>query len=368
MIIESKLPINRACDALGLPRSTCYRLQQPKTVRCTARVASHRRLPESLRDAIREALHSPRFCDQTPMQIYHTLLDEGQYLASIRSFQRILKADGEQRERRPIRPAQNHAVPRLEAHAPNQVWTWDITKLPTVERGRWLYLYVVIDLYSRYVVGWMIAETENSALAQRFIGSAVAHHNIAPNTLTVHQDRGAPMTSSGFISLLTELQIDVSHSRPRTSNDNGFSESQFKTMKTQPDYPKRFADIHHARAWCGEFMDWYNNEHHHSGLNGHIPADVFYHRCTAVTAVKQRALDAVYASHPERFVNGAPIAKAQPASVYINPLPISTVVLPTAPHHNEITAPISDQIIHGRVSIPPLQTKSFNHSEHNKLH
>jgi putative transposase len=368
VVLESKLPIKRACDALGLARSTCYRLQQPKTQRCTVRAASHRRLPEPLRDAIRAALHSQRFCDQTPMQMYHTLLSEGEYLASPRSIQRILKADGEQRERRPIRPAQSHAVPRLQATAPNQVWTWDITKLPLLERGQWLYLYVVIDLYSRYVVGWMLAETENSALAQRFIGGAVAHHNIAPNTLTVHQDRGAPMTSSGFISLLTELKIDVSHSRPRVSNDNGFSESQFKTMKTQPGYPKRFTDIHHARAWCGEFLDWYNDEHHHSGLNNHIPADVFYGRCAAVTAIKQRTLDAAYAKHPERFVNGAPAAKAPPVSVFINPLPASTVVLPSAPHANEITAPVGKNTTTRRQQARASKPKSLNHQQNTKLH
>jgi putative transposase len=341
VIVESKLPIKLACEALSLSRATCYRLQKPKLFLHTARIASPRRLPEALRDAIREALHSPRFCDQTPMQIYHTLLGEGIYLASTRSFQRILKDLGEQRERRPIRPTQSHAVPRLQATAPNQVWTWDITKLPLMERGRWLYLYVVIDLYSRYVVSWMMACTENSALAQRFIGSAAAHHQIAPNTLTVHQDRGAPMTSSGFISLLTELKIDVSHSRPRVSNDNGYSESQFKTMKTQPGYPKRFTDLQHARAWCGEFMDWYNDEHHHSGLQGHIPADVFYDRCDAVTAVKQDALNAAYARHPERFVNGAPRAKSPPLCVYINPLPATNVVLPAQSTAHEIEAQAS---------------------------
>ena len=368
LVIESKLPIKRACDALGLVRSTCYRLLQPKVQRHTARVASHRRLPEPLRDTIRDVLHSDRFCDQTPMQIYHTLLDEGTYLASSRSFQRILKADGEQRERRPIRPVQSHAVPRLQASAPNQVWSWDITKLALVTKGQWLYLYVVIDLYSRYVVGWMMAETENSALAQRFIGSAAAHHQIEPDTLTLHQDRGSPMTSNGFISLLTELKIDVSHSRPRTSNDNGFSESQFKTMKTQPGYPKRFSDIHQARSWCSEFLDWYNDEHHHSGLNGHIPADVFYGRCTAVTARKQSTLAAAYAKYPERFVNGAPTAKAPPACVYINPLPASTVALPVPLHSNEISALISDQ--------PPARpqkrslplAKTCSHNKKAKLH
>ena len=336
LIEESKLPTRRACNALGLARATLYRMRHPQ-VRChSARAASHRRLPETVREAVLQVLHSPQFCDQTPMHTYHTLLAEGVYLASIRSFQRILKSAGEQRERRPIRPAQSHAVPRLNATKPNQVWSWDITKLPLEKRGGWLYLYVLIDLYSRYIVGWMIAETENSALAQRFVGTAFAHHQITPNTLTVHQDRGAPMTASGFVSLLAELKIDVSHSRPRVSNDNPFSEAHFKTLKTQPCYPKHFKDLNHARHWCGEFFEWYNDAHHHSGLNGHIPADVFYGRADSVTAQKQNALDGAYAENPERFVNGPPKAKAPPVKVSINPLPISVVTLPVALQNNEI--------------------------------
>lgn len=338
LIKESKLPLRRACDALGLSAATAYRAREPKGVRCTVRKASPRRLPETVREAILEALHSPRFCDQTPMHTYHSLLDEGTYLASVRTMQRVLKAAGEQRERRPIRPAQTHAVPRLTATGPNQVWSWDITKLALKTRGKWLYLYVVIDLYSRYIVGWMIAETENAILAQRFIGTAVAHHEIAAHSLTLHQDRGAPMTAVNFMSLLTELKIDISHSRPRVSNDNPFSEAHFKTLKTQPCYPKYFNDLNHARHWCGEFFDWYNDEHHHSGLNGHIPADVFHGRAVAVTKVKQHALDTVYAAHPERFVNGAPIAKAPPLKVSINPLPISVVTVPAPIHNNEISA------------------------------
>jgi putative transposase len=301
------------------------------------RQASHRRLPDVQREAILAALHSPRFCDQTPAHTYHTLLGEGTFLCSIRTMQRLLKDSGEARERRPIRPPQTHAVPRLEATAPNQVWTWDITKLSLIERGARLYLYVLIDLFSRYVVGWMIADTENSALACRFVGTCAATHPIPAGSLTVHQDRGSPMTSRNFIDLLTELSIDSSHSRPRVSNDNAFSEAHFKTLKTQPDYPTRFTDTAHARGWCSEFFDWYNDEHQHSGLNGHIPADVFYGRAAAITAIKQAALDDAYRRHPERFVNGAPRAKAPPEKVSINPMPSSIVALPSAPGSNEIS-------------------------------
>lgn len=336
LIEADDLPHSRACEALGLSRATAYRQRRPKTLRHGARNASHRRLDEAKRAEILAVLHSPRFCDQTPVEVYHTLLGEGVYLASIRTMQRLLKAAGEARERRPIKSAQSHAIPRLQASAPNQVWTWDITKLALHQRGAWLYLYVLIDLYSRYVIGWMIAGTENGALARRFLGACIANHQIEPNTLTVHQDRGSPMTASSFISLLAELKVDTSHSRPRVSNDNAFSEAHFKTLKTQPDYPARFTDDNHARRWCGEFFDWYNDEHQHAGLNGHIPADVFYGRSEAVTATKQAALDDAYREHPERFVNGAPKAKAPPKVVYINPLPASVVTVPPVPQQIEV--------------------------------
>lgn len=338
LIAESGIPRSRACAAVGAARATGYRHKRPLEARMSVRRASHRRLPDDQRAEVLEVLHSPRFCDQTPAHAYHTLLGEGRFLCSIRTMQRLLKQAGEARERRPIRPPQAHAVPRLEATAPNQVWTWDITKLSLVERGARLYLYVLIDLFSRYVVGWMIAGTENGALACRFVGSCVAAHPIAAGSLTVHQDRGSPMTSGNFIDLLAELKIDASHSRPRVSNDNAFSEAHFKTIKTQPDYPVRFTDANHARGWCGEFFDWYNDEHQHSGLNGHIPADVFHGRAEAVTAAKQAALDAAYERHPERFVHGAPRAKAPPQKVSINPLPASVVSLPAPLGSNEIAS------------------------------
>lgn len=359
LIKSSSLPRKRACAALSVARATDYRHQRPTAPRHTARRASHRRLSEAQRAAILDMLHSPRFCDQTPIHAYHTLLGEGVYLGSIRTMQRLLKEAGEARERRPVRPAQSHAVPRLQATAPNQVWTWDITKLAMITRGSWLYLYVLIDLFSRYVVGWMIAETENSALACRFVGTCAATHVIPSGSLTVHQDRGAPMTSQNFINLLAELNVDSSHSRPRTSNDNAFSEAHFKTLKTQPDFPARFEGNAHARSHCGDFFAWYNDEHQHSGLNGHIPADVFYGRAQAVTSVKQLALDVAYRNQPERFVNGPPRAKAPPAVVSINPLPASAVSEPVAPGRNEIaSAPSSAGSSPLRNANPPHQLTS----------
>ncbi|TDR38364.1 putative transposase [Tahibacter aquaticus] len=369
LIRDGSVPRTRAYLALGLAPATAYRQQRPKPARHGVRNASHRRLSEAQRAAILSALHSPRFRDQTPAHTYHTLLGEGIFLASVRTMHRLLKGAGEARERRPIRPAQTHAVPRLQATAANQVWTWDITKLALRERGAWLYLYVLIDLYSRYVIGWMIAGTENSALACRFVGTCAANHQIPPNTLTVHQDRGAPMTANNFINLLAELKIDCSHSRPRVSNDNAFSEAHFKTLKTQPDYPARFNDSTHARSWCGDFFDWHNDEHQHSGLNGHIPADVFYGRAQAITAIKQTALDDAYCRHPERFVNGAPKAKAPPEVVSINPLPASIISLPTPMRNAEIQSdaepPNRSQTL---VRIAPQTRWSHAPNEVAKLH
>lgn len=340
LIETSPMPRSRACAALRLSRGTGYRLAQPRTVvRQPVPRVSHRRLSAASREEVLAQLNSDRFCDQTPTHVYHTLLAEGRYLCSIRTMQRLLKAVGQMRERRPVRPAQTHAVPRLEASAPNQVWTWDISKLALIERRAWLYLYVLIDLFSRYVVGWMVAECENGALASRFVGTCAAVQAITPGSLTVHQDRGAPMTANGFLSLLAELKIDVSHSRPRVSNDNAFSEAHFKTIKTQPDYPGRFADSGHARTWCSEFMDWYNEQHQHSGLNGHIPADVFHGRAQAVTATKQRALDEAHQRNPERFVNGPPRAKGPPSIVRINPLPGNTVGPCPTNRANEVLSP-----------------------------
>lgn len=345
LIAESGLPRQRACAAVGESRATSYRYPRSSEPKATVRQASHRRLPEVQRAEVLDLLHSPRFCDQTPTHTYHTLLAEGTFICSIRTMQRLLKEAGEAHDRRPIRPPQVHAVPRLQAVAPNQVWTWDITKLPLVDRGLRLFLYVLIDLYSRYVIGWMVAGTESGALACRFVGGCVAAHPTATG-LTVHQDRGSPMTSTCFIDLLAELQVGISHSRPRVSNDNAYSEAHFKTLKTQPDYPGRFTDTAHARRWCDDFFRWYNDEHQHSGLNGYTPADVFQGRAAALQATKQAALDAAYARHPERFVHGPPKAKSPPEKVFINPLPNALVTpavptgtneIPNTPATNEVS-------------------------------
>jgi putative transposase len=315
------IPLQRACAAVQLSRATFYRrIQRKAKLAASSPRRSARRLSDAERQAVLEQLHEPRFADQPPAQVYAKLLDEGRYLCSVRTMHRLLAQIGESGERRLQRPKTHYAVPRLVAEAPNVVWSWDITKLATLSRGVFLSLYVVLDLYSRYVVAWMLAGRENSALAKQLLAQAISTHAIVPGQLHVHQDRGAPMTAHGFIDLLSELGVDASHSRPRVSNDNAFSEAQFKTLKYQPDFPGRFRDIEHARAWCAEFFDWYNNHHQHSGLALFTPADVFHARIEQLVLARQAALDAAYTTHPERFVRRRPTVARPPAIVAINPL------------------------------------------------
>jgi putative transposase len=315
------IPLQRACAALDMPRATLYRHLKPKAAKATARRGcSARRLSDAERQAVMQVLHEARFADQPPAQVYAKLLDEGRYLCSIRTMHRLLAEVGESGERRLQRPKTHHPVPRLVADAPNVVWSWDITKLATWTRGVFVSLYVVLDLYSRYVVAWMVASRENSALAKQLLAEAINRHGIEPGQLRVHQDRGAPMTAHGFLGLLSELGVDPSHSRPRVSNDNAFSEAQFKTLKYQPDFPGRFRDAEHARAWCAEFFDWYNHHHQHSGLALFTPADVFHDRIEELAATRQAGLDAAYAAHPERFVRGRTKVARPPELVAINPL------------------------------------------------
>ena len=313
--------MTRACLSVGLCRSTAYRHQRPPMVTCAPRrKPSHRRIPDGERARILARLDSQRFIDQPPREVYATLLSEGEYLCSWRTLYRILKERAPIRERRNHREPRSHAVPRLVAAAPNEVWSWDISKLPTYERGVFLNLYVVLDLFSRYVVAWMVAAHENSALAKQLFGEAVRRYGIDPGTLIVHQDRGAPMTSHGFAQLLGDLGIERSYSRPRVSDDNAFSESLFHTVKYQPDYPGRFKDIAHARAWAGDFFRWYNTDHHHDGLALYTPQDVFMGHVEGIAIRRQHALDEAFERHPQRFVGGRPIAARPPQRVMINPL------------------------------------------------
>jgi len=319
------LPLARACQALGLNRSSVYAHrkraeadQEPQRSRQHA--VQPRALSVQERATVIDTLHSEQYCDQPPVEVYHRLLEQEQYLCSVSTMHRLLRTVQETGDRRNQRPAQHNAIPRLLATAPHDVWTWDITKLPLVRRGIYLSLYVVLDLFSRFVVAWMVSRKENSALAKQLMDEATTRYGIEPGQLTVHQDRGSPMTAHGYLDSMRELDVTCSHSRPRVSNDNAFSESQFKTQKYQPDYPGRFDTMAHARLWCEGYFHWYNFKHHHSGLAGFTPEQVFTGRYRDVVEQKQRALDERYRQNPERFVRGRPKASLPPATVAINPV------------------------------------------------
>ncbi|CAN97029.1 transposase [Sorangium cellulosum So ce56] len=300
---DPHVPIAQACTALGVSRATLYRQTQPAKPPALPRSApSPRRLSAPERQAVLDVLHSDEFVDQPPPEVYATLLSRGVYLASFRTMYRLLAASGESSERRAQRGPMKHAKPTLTATAPNQIWTWDITKLRGPLPGVFYCLYVVLDLFSRMTVGWLLAERESAELAEQLFAETVARHGVEPGSLTVHADRGSAMRSEGLAQLLGSLGVVRSFSRPHVSDDNAFSESQFKTLKYQPDYPDRFASPAHARAWCQEFFGWYNDLHQHSGLALFTPADVFYGRVEDIAARRQVALDTAYAAHPERVV------------------------------------------------------------------
>jgi putative transposase len=263
-------------------------------------------------------LHGPRFVDHAPREIYATLLDEGHYLCSPRTMYRLLAAAHEVRERR---NQLRHVAPRPEllATRPNEVWSWDITKLLGPAKWTYYYLYVILDIFSRYVVGWMVAHAEGAGLAERLIAAACETQGIGPGQLTVHADRGSSMTSKAVALLLADLGITRTHSRPHVSNDNPFSEAQFKTLKTRPEFPERFTGAEAARAFCHPFFTWYNTEHRHGGIGWLTPAMVHYGQGELVRTARRQVLTTAYAAHPERFVRRPPAPPAVPEAVWINP-------------------------------------------------
>lgn len=330
-----EVPVNAACAALAVSRASLYRARRPVSAApavCRPRAPSSRRLGEAERQEILETLHLEEFSDQPPTEVYATLLGRGQYIGSIRTMYRVLAEAGETRERRNQRTPHQHAMPSLTATAPNQVWTWDITKLATTQKGVFLMAYVIIDLFSRFVVGWMVATKECKHLAAQLFAETIARHGIEPG-LNVHADRGSAMKSDTLAQLLDSLGASRSFSRPRVSNDNAYSEAQFKTLKYQPDYPGRFGSALHGRAWLGDFFAWHNDDHHHAGLALFTPADVFHGRVAAVAAIRQATLDAAYLAHPERFPNGPPRVLLPPTAVHINPIATETVEVSSGDNH-----------------------------------
>lgn len=319
---DPRITISAACGALEVSRASLYRsTAPPQPPSGKPRPPSHRRIPDDERQQVIDVLNSDEFVDQPPREVYAALLTLGVYLVSIRTMYRILAEHDQVRERREQKPRKPHAVPRISATAPNQVWTWDITKLATTVKGRFLSLYVILDLYSRYVVGWMVAEAESQHLAKQLFEETIERHGIGPGQVVVHADRGSTMRSDTLAQLFADLGVTRSFNRPRVSNDNPFSEAQFKTLKYQPDYPGRFTGVFDARGWLQAFFSWHNDQHHHVGLALYTPADVFYGRVEAIAKQRQAALDAAYATNPHRFVNGPPVARRPPEKVAINPLP-----------------------------------------------
>ena len=318
--------IAAACDFLDVPRASYYRQhpllgpapQSPPSPLIVVPTLPARALRPDQRQAVRDLLYSPRFQDTSPAAIQATLLDEGQYLCSTRTMYRILDADGGTRERRDQCIHPPYQKPELLATAPNQLWSWDITKLRGPVKWTYFYLYVILDVFSRYVVGWMLAPRESAELAARLIADTCKKQKIQPGQTGIHADRGAAMRAKPVAFLLADLGITKTHSRPYTSNDNPYSESQFKTMKYRPEFPDRFGCLQDGRAFCHKFFPWYNGVHRHSGIGMMAPQMVHYGTAEKVRDLRQLVLDKAYIAHPERFVHSAPKALELPTQVWIN--------------------------------------------------
>ena len=325
MELTPQLGVRAACEAVDVAQASYYRRHRQSPAPQRAEPISHRqrRQPRALsaaeQQAILDVLHSDRFVDVAPAEVWATLLDEGVYLGSQSTFYRLLRQAGEVRERRRQATHPAKVKPELVANDPNTVWSWDITKLRGPAKWTCYYLYVILDILSRYVVGWMVASRESAALAEVLIRQTCAKQGIDRDQLTIHADRGSSMTSKPVAFLLADLGVTQSHSRPHVSNDNPFSESQFKTLKYRPDFPGRFGSIEEARLHCQNFFGWYNDEHRHSGLGLHTPADVHYGLAETVRDKRAGVLAAAYAEHPERFVRKPPEPPQLPTSSWINP-------------------------------------------------
>ena len=327
--VASELGVSVACDLLSVSRATLYyrrhaasRTNEPNQL---ARQAQPRALSAQNRSLVLETLNSECFVDQAPRQVYAALLDEGVYHCSVRTMYRILAAADQVRERRDQLSHPAYSAPQLLATAPNQVWSWDITKLLGPVKWSYFYLYVVLDIFSRYVVGWMLAQRESGLLASRLIDDTSAKQMIKPDQLTLHSDRGPAMKSGLLAGLLADLGITKTHSRPHVSNDNPFSESQFRTLKYRPQFPNRFESFEQAHSLCRDLFHWYNTEHHHTALGLHTPENVHYGRAVIINEARQRVLLNAYENHPERFVKGPPRSPAIPTAVWINPPPVSDI-------------------------------------------
>jgi putative transposase len=316
--VAPEVGVRAACCALDVARASFYRAQKPQGDP-GPRKAPPRALSGRERIEVLDVLHSERFVDKSPAEAWATLLDEETYLCSVRTMYRILEAHQEVRERRNQLRHPNYRKPELLATAPNQVWSWDITKLLGPAKWTYFYLYAILDIFSRYTVGWMVAYRESATLAQRLIDATCEKEAIEPDQLVIHADRGPSMTSKTVAHLMADLGITKSHSRPYTSTDNPFSESQFRTMKYRPEFPHRFGCVQDARTFGQTFFHWYNFDHRHSGIGYLTPAAVHHGLAESITTTRAAALEQAYAANPERFVKGKPRPPAVPSAVWINP-------------------------------------------------
>ena len=319
--LQAVVGVRGACAAVGEVQARWYRRhRQSPPPRRPERVPAvqPRALSEVERKELRRVLNSPEHVDEAPATVYAKLLDQGVYLASVPTMYRVLRQHDEVHERR--RQATHPAAkkPELLATKPNQVYSWDITKLLGPAKWTWFYLSVILDIYSRYVPGWLLAHAENAHLAEVLLADTTTKQHITSGQLTIHADRGSPMTAKPVAFLLAELGVTKSHSRPHVSNDNPYSESQFRTMKYRPTFPDRFGSFQDAHAFCGRFFRWYNDEHRHSGIGFHTPADVHHGRAELLRAQRADVLSAAYAAHPERFVGKPPEPPSLPTAVWIN--------------------------------------------------
>jgi putative transposase len=309
-----------ACRALGASPATIYRRRRPPQPRpAKPRPTPERALTEPERQQVLDVLHSERFVDVSPEEAWATLLDEGTYLCSTRTMYRILATKhGGVQERRAQLTHPPYAKPELLAERPNELWSWDISKLKGPATWTWFYLYVILDVFSRYIVGWTVQYRETAQIAKELIAQATEQQQNTPKILTLHSDRGSPMRSKPVAFLLADLGVTKTHSRPYTSSDNPYSESNFKTLKYRPEFPARFDDIEHARAHCRAFVDWYNHAHRHSGIGLMTPAAMHHGHATQLHAIRARVLDAAYQRHPERFVRKPPAPPELPTAAWIN--------------------------------------------------
>ena len=324
--LAPELGVSATCTAFNVGRATYYRHRNAVHGPKAKRPSASRRIPEVERQEILHVLNEPRFMDLAPAEVYATLLDENKHMCSVRTMHRVLAENSAVRERRNQLRHPHYTAPELLATMPNQLWSWDITKLHGPAKWTYFYLYVILDVFSRYVVGWMVAHRETAALAEKLISQTCERQKIARNQLTIHADNGSSMRSKPVAFLLADMGVTKTHSRPHVSNDNPFSEAHFKTMKYRPDFPEKFGALADARGFAGDFFHWYNEEHHHSGLCMLTPSDVHHGRVEQRRREHQQVLDDAFQRHPARFPHGRPLVKSPLPEVWINK-PTQTTLL-----------------------------------------